>query len=433
MHKSFLILLLGLCAFAVRGEVADSITVAGRVVNIPAGKSCSVRINECDISVCDQRPYVDLDSAGYFRQRIPLSYPHTFTVCYDRRLFVNAFAEPGDSIYMEIDGTSLKFDVSGDKADLNGPYSQAHEDLAKIFWDVELPPDTVPLAEYMASFKSNLDKLNDTATRYIEEKNLSDEVAEFIYADNLYGLANMAIGYCGTDSLEKKAFFTDPIFDFRNEKNTRVMIFPYHLIPIVHHAAEVVDDMPKGLVRDIMYAIMAGEGALAPREAFSNPAYHDRIYSYQAPEIDLSYVKPGKFYVLDNGAVTTCDDANAIEWIKKRFKGRPVYVDVSATWCGPCRAGLLGSQDVREYFRNSDVGFVVLWLNSDMEQWKAIAPKITNAVQIFVESSTVSENISRALALQAYPSYYLMNREGEIEPTETGYLSNDLPELLKAQ
>lgn len=67
--------------------------MAERVLNIPAGGSRTVIINECDISDISVHRVAETDSFGRFCGRIPFNGVHTFTLNYNRNLFVKAFAE----------------------------------------------------------------------------------------------------------------------------------------------------------------------------------------------------------------------------------------------------------------------------------------------------------------------------------------------------
>ena len=74
-------------AITAKAATVDSITVAGRIINIPPKGARTIIINECDISPKSERRVVDLDSVVEFRERIPLSFGHTFTLNYKRNLF----------------------------------------------------------------------------------------------------------------------------------------------------------------------------------------------------------------------------------------------------------------------------------------------------------------------------------------------------------
>ena len=116
----------------------------------------------------------------------------------------------------------------------------------------------------------------DSIDIYARKHNLSDEVISMLYADNIYAIANSALGYRGRDIEEKRAFFLDSIFDIFNDENTKIMIFPYHLTAIMNHFPDIRDNAPVGTVRDIMYA--CDEDVPVPdRSVFFNKKYYDRL------------------------------------------------------------------------------------------------------------------------------------------------------------
>lgn len=402
-----------------------SIKVSGVVYSKAEGAPQTLIVNECDICEKSKRCIVELDSAGRFDVCVPFYYGHTFTVNYNRNLFINAYAEPGDSIFVSIDAAKspVEFHLSGDRSRLNEEYSHAFLELAPKYYEVQLPPDTVALSEYMPAFKREVSRIQTTVDRHIEEKSLLPETAELLRLDNIFTVANMAIGYRGNGIDEQTAFFTDSLFDILNERNTRVMIFPYHLSALMNKNPEYVNTVPKSMIRDLMYAAR-DEGETPSRNDFVNTAYYDRLFAQTKSNIDFSGLKPGDWVVMENDTISTIQNVNPVEWIKKRFASRPVYVDVSATWCGPCRATLANTEDIRRYFKDSDIIFAVIWLKSDMESWKRLAPAIRNATHIFIPDEDMANRMMGILNMQGFPSYFFIDRTGEIYNKDIPHLND---------
>jgi len=423
------VLLWGLTVNASR---TDSITVSGRIIGFSKDLPKTIIINECDYSDKSERRVAELDSAGRFNERIPFSFRHTFTVNYNRHLFVNAFAGPGDSIYFEIDASKnpVEFHLSGDKAQINEQYSHAAYTLMKSLYNVSLPADTTPFPEYMAAFKSEVSRTKPIFEKYISDHNIMPEVAEMLLKDHIYIMANQAIGYNGSSKEDALAFYTDSIFNIFNESNTKVMIFPYHIGALCRRFPEYYAKAPKGIVKDLMM-IAAKDVIMPKREDFFNQNYFDRVFDEQTKALDLNELKDGDFIMFDGDSTCSLDDVNLIDWIRERFAGRPVYIDVSATWCGPCRASLVNSEGVREYFKKSDMAFVILWLLSDLDSWSKLAPSIHNAIHLFVSDSDTSNRIMGVLNVGGFPSSYFMNRNGEITSESVpSFHSSELPDFL---
>ncbi len=412
----------------------DSITVSGRFKNIAEGMPRNTVIIECDPSYKSVRVICELDSNGSFCHKFPFSYPHTFTVNYNRWHFINAFAVPGDSIYLDIDASTspLSVSFSGDHAEINQQYNPAFQHMSSLRNAVVLPSDTVTYEEYMHVFKDFVRQGRDSIDSYARKHNLSDEVISMLYSDNLYTLANSAIGYSGRNIEEMRAFFLDPIFDIFNEENTKVMIFPYHLSAIMTHFPDVRDNAPKGTVRDIMY--VCDEKAPVPdRSVFFNNNYYDRLYTHDKTvnEISIDGIKPGSIIVYDDGEIKELADENPVKWLINEYKGHPIYLDISATWCGPCRAGLKRSESLREHFKDSDIRFAVIWLRSTKENWIKFAPTISNTIQIFIDDVAMTDRIMGHLNVHGFPTYFMIDKNGNL--TKEGvprYQSPELPDFL---
>lgn len=267
-----------------------SIIVSGRIAGIAEDGRRSLIINECDYSEKSARVFVELDSAGSFNVKVPFSSGHTFTIVYDKT-FINAYAEPGDSLRIDIDASvsPFTFTMSGDHGKLNDELAHAHEALYKLYYGIKLPSPETPLTEYLPAFKSVVNDKQSAVDAYIAANGVSAETAEMLRIDNLFIIANSACDYTGANKEEEYAFFTDSIFDVFNEKNARLMIFPYHLSALCRKFPEIIDQTPKGKIRDLLYVALAGD-TVPQRDDFSEPAYFDRVFGKGQVKIDLSRV-----------------------------------------------------------------------------------------------------------------------------------------------
>ena len=414
-------------------SMTDSITVTGRFSGIADDGRRSLIINECDICEKSVRRFVELDSSGCFSEKIPLSYGHTFTIAYGRN-FIECYAEPGDSVHIEADAsvTPVGFHVSGDHAGLNEEFSHAAQNLNKIYFDVSLPNPKTPVSGYLQAFKNEVAAKQAIIDSYVADNDVSAEAAEMLRMMNVFSIANQAIDYIGEEDTDARTLFTDSIFDIYNEDNARVMIFPYHLSALCRRSPDIIGRTPKGLIRDLMYAAIS-EDTVPLRSDFADTAYYDRIYGKTRAEIDLTKVGRGSIIVYRSGKPESFDGAKPLDWLRSEYGGRPVYLDISATWCGPCRASLSESEDIRQKFKDTDMVFAVLWLKSDRDSWAQFVPTVNNAVHIFVENDEMSDALMAAFNLQGFPTCYFMDRKGEITADGVPRFHNpELYDFLKA-
>lgn len=433
--------LIPLVATASSSAEDNSIIVSGRVVNIPENGSRTIIIDECDISDKSERRITELDSAGGFHERLPISYGHTFTVNYNRSLFINLYAEPGDSIDLLLDASKspVEFHVMGDRAEFNEELSHVSRDLRTLLFSLKLLPDTAGVQQYMTRFRHEVDSVYAEAEKYFAEHSVSDRVADMVKRDLLFGTANQAISFEGHGSEDQKAFFTDRIFNITDPDNVKVMIFPYHLQALMLCYPEYIDSVPKGIVRDLMYVTGVDNGRISvmpERSDFSNQGYYDRIFGSGKDESLLASgpLPAGDMIVYRGDSIQALENVDFKEWLVKEYPGQGIYLDVSATWCGPCRASLSRSEGIREHFKDSGVRFVILWLKSDKDAWAQLAPTIHNAVQIFVESDDLCNLLLDRLNVMAFPSYRFIEPDGRlIEQGVPGFISADLADFIKSK
>ncbi len=183
----------------------------------------------------------------------------------------------------------------------------------------------------------------------------------------------------------------------------------------MNHFPDVRDSASKGIVRDIMYA--CDEDAPVPdRSIFYNEAYYDRLYSQNedTEKISIDNISTGNAKVYVEGKLREISDENPVRWLINEYQGHPIYLDISATWCGPCRAGLKESESLRKYFKDTDIRFAVIWLRSPEEDWIKVAPTISKAIQIFIDDVEMTDLLMGHIQFNGFLTYLMINKNVNI-------------------
>lgn len=95
------------------------------------------------------------------------------------------------------------------------------------------------------------------------------------------------------------------------------------------------------------------------------------------------------------------------------FKGKLVYIDVWATWCGPCIAEMPHMEKLQDSLKGEDIVFVSICKSDERASWeKFLDKKQPGGVQLFAEYD--EKEFFDAYVIQGIPRFILLDREGRI-------------------
>jgi len=98
------------------------------------------------------------------------------------------------------------------------------------------------------------------------------------------------------------------------------------------------------------------------------------------------------------------------------LKGSYVYIDVWATWCGPCLQEIPSLQKVEEQYHGKNIRFVSISIDAvkDNAKWrKMVNDKKLGGIQLFAGNNRKSEFIS-GYAIDTIPRFILIDPSGNI-------------------
>ncbi len=100
------------------------------------------------------------------------------------------------------------------------------------------------------------------------------------------------------------------------------------------------------------------------------------------------------------------------------YRGRVVYVDFWASWCGPCRQSFPWMKAMHE--RHGNDGLVIVAVNVDAEKARADAflRDFAPAFRVAYDSDGV---LAREFKVQSMPSSYLIGRDGRARYLHRGF------------
>lgn len=144
-----------------------------------------------------------------------------------------------------------------------------------------------------------------------------------------------------------------------------------------------------------------------------------KINGTQAPDFDYENHKGGKTKLSD-------------------LKGSYVYIDVWATWCGPCRAEIPHLKKTEERYHGKKIEFVSISVDEpkSYEKWKKfVVDQKLGGVQLLADKNWQSDFI-QAFGINSIPRFILIGPDGKVVDADAprpsmSALSETLDKLLK--
>ena len=158
----------------------------------------------------------------------------------------------------------------------------------------------------------------------------------------------------------------------------------------------------------------------------------DSVAKKQSPESEIpkELIKAPDFSLADiNGKRFDLSD----------FKGKYVYMDIWATWCGPCKVQIPFMKELEKQFHDAPIHFVSVSLDKleDKPIWeKMVRENQMSGVQLFAGRE---DNFGFDYKIEYIPTFIILDKEGNImidrAPApmdyQTGEINQQLVDILK--
>tara|TARA_B100001287_G_scaffold145387_1_gene122360 strand:- start:5415 stop:6803 length:1389 start_codon:yes stop_codon:yes gene_type:complete len=100
----------------------------------------------------------------------------------------------------------------------------------------------------------------------------------------------------------------------------------------------------------------------------------------------------------------------------KDLQGKLVYIDVWATWCGPCRAQIPFLKELEEHYRDKDIAFVSISIDNpkDESKWKKMVEEEgLKGIQLIADNAWKS-SFATDYVIRGIPRFILIDKKGDI-------------------
>ena len=381
-----------------------------------------------------------IDSLGHFSARVRVEMDGYYFYKIGRPYATVRFKK-GHNVHVDIDADDFyKSRSYSGELKIENNYSVAKSNLRSKF--VGDPKDyfVVPLDEFLPK----IEKTRDAVFELLEKSNLSleDKIIEkrIIEYDYLQSYNNYQKFY----SYHKKVKanlpdgYYDPVINmdtdddeiFRHSRAYRNLI-----VENFRHSSkrELALDSTLTII-DFVKNKISNIKSIDIREQFASMLI--RQMKESNPNLDDDYKRIMSLLLTDRmkekltqrhkTAKESTSGAQAVEFDYENFNGgrttlkdlsgKFLYIDVWATWCGPCIKEMPALKELVEYYAGKEIEFVSISIDhqSDYKKWRKMVPeKNVGGIHLY-DDEGLNSSFMKAFSVGLIPRFMMIDREGKI-------------------
>lgn len=111
----------------------------------------------------------------------------------------------------------------------------------------------------------------------------------------------------------------------------------------------------------------------------------------------------------------TMQDANGKTYSLKDFRGKAVYIDCWATWCGPCCVEIPFMEKLYEHYKgNKKIQLISISLDNSKKAWQRKLATDKPGWQQFICSDNFNSTLCKNYDIDAIPRFMMFDKKGRI-------------------
>lgn len=392
-----------------------------------------------------------LDSTGSFKGSLLVNVP-SYVTFRDVNEQTSMYVSPGDSIFISLDTQAFDETIRYD-----GRGAGPNNFLAARFLRYEDPARRkrqgslyfTPASEYLRVH----DSIRKSDTEFLQAGVASYQLpGEFVQNEMnslLYAHANLLLthhGNCRSNGRADTLGFDESYFGFLKEAELErpdLIDNEYYIRYADSRINYLAYDSLTARGDSITYTLLNRQRIGLIGSLFQNQVLKNKLLVSNMSEIV-------DFHGLDDLSVEfdmftkACTDTSAVTKIKTEYndwqrltagkslpdfvfeqidrqsfslsslKGQPVYIDVWATWCGPCKREIPHLEELQKTLSNENIRFVSLSVDENREAWETMVTEdALGGIQIITGTGWES-SFTDHFKINSIPRFILLDHEGNI-------------------
>tara|TARA_R110002050_G_scaffold4573_1_gene22040 strand:- start:23874 stop:25388 length:1515 start_codon:yes stop_codon:yes gene_type:complete len=425
--------------------------ITGKVINL-SEKTKTIRFAAgSTVKNIDQTALID--SAGNFKLEIELYHPQNVQGFFKKGFF-KLFLRPTDSIHLVIDETVFVkerypiFDIEGTSPDVD--FSLALQKYLRFRGNRPFSPNAKgkTVKEFLDILQKEITKEDSVLVSFSKTMKVSDEFMDWVQKDIRYGVATRLSSYKEANDNTNGDEFDKSLFPINDDNAIVTSLYPLHLETFAGNLGiskdtvtqnlfqkkkysnaiprclnTIIGNVEKGLSRDIMcyklllilldlsfedYKIATQNlDTFIANETLKSVLLEKENEHKKQTALDISFLYP---QTIEEKGIS----GPFWKELKSKNKGKVIYVDLWATWCGPCKEEIPYATELQEYFKGKEITFVNICLDSNKSTWEKMIKKDNIKGDNYFFNAAQTGLLQNKLQLEGYPTYLIINKQGSI-------------------
>lgn len=436
---------------------------ASQGIAILKGKIDNAGNNMVIVNYDTRSDTLNLNENGEFSISLDIPKPEYVTVINNNRSIL-LYLEPKTENSFTTDFRS-NFDVihfSGDNSDINGYLALQTKELNRSkLADQNFPHSSVEtllseIDNFTEVFNANLKSLKSKDKDFINTEKQRLYMVEASALINIYLmnnrnnieipeveqklteiLNNIDVNNKNLSDIPNHMNFTLPylIYEFNNKTQKDNLTFNNYSDHSKAYFNFITETFSSPEVRDELYFIVINDfiqqaGIESVSEVYDmytkSSTNQERLAQLNNIFEAHNKIKPG------NQSINfSFPDVNGKIYSLHDFKGKYVYIDVWASWCGPCRVEFPALKELKEKFKSKNIEIIGISVDENKAQWEnMLKNQGLGGIQLYANGW--KNDLTDFYQINGIPRFILLDKEGKIINSNAERPSGNIETVLNA-
>ncbi|TDQ77940.1 TlpA family protein disulfide reductase [Sphingobacterium yanglingense] len=97
-----------------------------------------------------------------------------------------------------------------------------------------------------------------------------------------------------------------------------------------------------------------------------------------------------------------------------KYRGKVLYIDFWASWCGPCRAEMPNAKRLKDSLKGKDVAFIYFGYNDNEQTWMQARNQLKIEGEHFLVDKALEKEVTELFEISGIPHYVIIDKDGTI-------------------